>query len=49
MDLTTERLVLHPITPAEAVRIVARQPDEHDHWHPEYPLIDELDVLRGPG
>jgi len=19
------------------------------HWHPEYPLIDELDVLRGPG
>ena len=47
MDLTTERLVLHPITPAEAARILAREPDEHDDWHPEYPLVDELDVLRG--
>ena len=47
MDLTTERLILHPITVAEAARIIAREPDERDDWHPEYPLADELDVLRG--
>jgi RimJ/RimL family protein N-acetyltransferase len=43
-DLTTDRLVLHPITPDEAGRIVAgeREPD----WHPEYPFEDELDPLR---
>ena len=47
MDLTTERLILHPITPAEAARIVAREPDAGDAWHPEYPFVDEIDVLRG--
>ncbi|KRE30578.1 GNAT family N-acetyltransferase [Agromyces sp. Soil535] len=47
MDLTTERLIVHPITPAEAARIIAREPDEGDDWHHEYPLVDELDVLRG--
>ena len=37
---------LHVIVPAEAQRIVdgALLPD--DRWHPEYPLADELDVLR---
>jgi len=47
MDLTTDRLILHAITPAEAARIIAREPDEGDDWHPEYPLVDEIDVLRG--
>jgi RimJ/RimL family protein N-acetyltransferase len=44
-DVTTERLVLHPIRPEEAARIVAgeREPG----WHPEYPFEDELDPLRG--
>ncbi|MGN6742896.1 MAG: GNAT family N-acetyltransferase [Amnibacterium sp.] len=44
-DVTTERLVLHPIRPDEAARIVAgdREPD----WHPAYPFEDELDPLRG--
>jgi len=37
---------LHVITSAEAVRIVAGTPLPDDRWHPEYPLADELDVLR---
>ena len=37
---------LHVITPAEAARIVAGAPLPDDRWHPEYPLADELDVLR---
>ena len=37
---------LHVITPAEAGRIVAGTPLPDDRWHPEYPLADELDVLR---
>ena len=45
-DTTTERLVLHPIAPAEAARIVARTPDAGDRWHPEYPFEDELAPLR---
>lgn len=45
MDLVTPRLVLHPITPAEAARIVAGVAAPGDDWHPEYPLADELDVL----
>lgn len=37
---------LHLIDPAEAARIVAGTPLPDDRWHPEYPLADELDVLR---
>jgi len=37
---------LHVITPVEAARIVAGAPLFDDRWHPEYPLADELDVLR---
>ncbi|WP_375399620.1 GNAT family N-acetyltransferase [uncultured Amnibacterium sp.] len=44
-DLITARLVLHPITPPEAERIVARSPRPDDHWHPEYPFADELEPL----
>ena len=34
------------ITPELARRIVAGEPLPGDRWHPEYPLADELDVLR---
>lgn len=37
---------LHLITPELARRIVAGAPLPGDRWHPEYPLADELDVLR---
>ena len=39
-------VALHVISPAEARRIVDRAPLPDDRWHPEYPLADELDVLR---
>jgi RimJ/RimL family protein N-acetyltransferase len=45
-DVRTPRLVLHPILPAEAARIVAGAPGRRDRWHPEYPFEDELDPLR---
>jgi RimJ/RimL family protein N-acetyltransferase len=44
-DTTTARLVLHPLTPAEAARIVARTPEPGDRWHAEYPFEDELAPL----
>lgn len=44
-EVVTPRLVLHPIAPGEAARIVARSPGPDDHWHPEYPFADELDPL----
>jgi len=37
---------LHVIDRDEAARIVAGAPLAQDRWHPEYPLADELDVLR---
>lgn len=40
------RVALHVISPAEARRIVDQRPLPDDRWHPEYPLADELDVLR---
>lgn len=45
-DLVTARLVLHPILPAEAARIVGRSPGPGDRWHAEYPFADELAPLR---
>ena len=44
--LLTDRLMLSAISPAEALRIVSCTPGPDDHWHPEYPLDDELDPLR---
>lgn len=44
--VVTRRLRLEPITPEAAARIVARDPADGDLWHPEYPLVDEFDVLR---
>ena len=46
MDIVTDRLNLHALTPTEARRIVERAPDAEDRWHAEYPLEDELDPLR---
>lgn len=46
MDTTTERLILHPLTPIEAARIVGGRPGVGDHWHREYPFEDELELLR---
>ena len=46
MDIVTDRLNLHALTPTEAHRIVERAPDAEDRWHAEYPLEDELDPLR---
>ncbi|MEU0833543.1 GNAT family N-acetyltransferase [Streptomyces sp. NPDC005969] len=36
-DLLTPRLVLHPLSPAEAENIVARRPGPGALWAPEYP------------
>ena len=44
--IETERLVLVPITPAHAARIVAGEPRPDERWHPQYPFVDELDPLR---
>jgi RimJ/RimL family protein N-acetyltransferase len=41
-DLWTERLVLHPMTPGEAERVVAKEAAEADLWGPDYP--DAMDV-----
>lgn len=47
MSVVTARLVLDPISPALAGRIVAGRPADGDApWHPEYPWADELDPLR---
>jgi RimJ/RimL family protein N-acetyltransferase len=46
MDITTGRLILHPLTPNEAAHIIARRPDDGDRWHPDYPFEDELHPLR---
>lgn len=36
-DLVTERLVLHPMTVAEAERVAAGAPGDGDRWAPGYP------------
>ena len=46
MSSAEARVELHVITPELARRIVAGEPLPGDRWHPEYPLADELDVLR---
>lgn len=36
-DLVTTRLILHPLSPGEAERVVAGEPNSSDRWAPEYP------------
>jgi RimJ/RimL family protein N-acetyltransferase len=45
MSIETEHLVLHPVTPAEAQRIVSRTPGRQDTWADGFPREDDLDGL----
>lgn len=45
MSIETEHLVLHPITPAEAQRIVSQMPGPDDSWADGFPRQDDLDGL----
>lgn len=42
MNITTARLVLHPVTEDEARRIHARTPAQGDRWAPDYPFEGDL-------
>lgn len=46
MKIDAPRITLESITPSLAQRIVKREERVGDAWHPEYPLVDELDPLR---
>ena len=46
MILRNDRVVLEPLTPDLAQRIVARDERPGDRWHAEYPFPDEIDPLR---
>lgn len=46
MMITAPRITLERLTPTLARRIIARDEKPGDAWHPEYPLVDELDPLR---
>ncbi len=46
MDTVSARLVLHPFSLADAERVIQRAPSTEDVWDSDYPLNDELDVLR---
>ncbi|MBZ3901921.1 GNAT family N-acetyltransferase [Streptomyces griseiscabiei] len=41
-DLPTERLVLHPLTAAEAARLVTGEPPEGARWAPGYPADGDV-------
>ena len=45
MSIETEHLVLHPITRAEAQRIISRTPGPQDTWADGFPREDDLDGL----
>ncbi|MFD8141734.1 GNAT family N-acetyltransferase [Streptomyces sp. NPDC059708] len=45
-DLVTTRLVLHPLTAAEAERVVAGTPDAGDRWAPGYPTGGDVLAAR---
>lgn len=46
MHFTSERLTLEQITPELARRILVRDEQAGDAWHPEYPFADELGPLE---
>jgi RimJ/RimL family protein N-acetyltransferase len=46
MKIETARLTLEPISMSLAQRIVERDERSGDNWHPDYPLVDELNPLR---
>lgn len=41
-DLSTERLILHPVDVAEAERIVVRQPRPADSWAEDFPFDGDV-------
>ncbi|GAB2605188.1 hypothetical protein GCM10027168_42660 [Streptomyces capparidis] len=43
-DLLTERLILHPLSPAEAERVAAREPGDGDLWSPGYPTTMDTEA-----
>jgi RimJ/RimL family protein N-acetyltransferase len=45
MSIETEHLVLHPVTPAEARRIVSQTPGPDDTWADGFPRQDDLEGL----
>ena len=45
-DLVTERLVLHPLSGAEAERLVAREPGPDDRWAVDYPTDGDVAAAR---
>jgi RimJ/RimL family protein N-acetyltransferase len=45
MSIQTEHLVLHPVSPAEARRIVTQTPGPDDRWADGFPREDDLDGL----
>jgi RimJ/RimL family protein N-acetyltransferase len=47
VTLENSHVVLTPIDPATARRIIARDERGDDNWHPDYPFADELGPLRG--
>lgn len=44
--IETARLRLESISPPLAAAIVAGSRTIQDRWHPDYPLVDELDPLQ---
>ena len=46
-DLLTARLVLHPMTVAEAQRVVAAAPQADDQWASGYPTEGDVAAARG--
>lgn len=45
MSLEDRHVILTPITPSLARRIIDRDERPGDDWHPDYPFADELDPL----
>jgi RimJ/RimL family protein N-acetyltransferase len=45
-DLVTARLVLHPLSPAEATRVAAGEPDSGARWAPGYPAAGDMAGAR---
>jgi len=45
VDVTTDRLVLHPVDREEARRIRDREPTGADAWAPDYPFDGDIDAL----
>ncbi|MFF7199496.1 GNAT family N-acetyltransferase [Streptomyces sp. NPDC008141] len=45
-DLVTARLVLHPMSPGDAERVLAGEPDSGDRWAPGYPTDGDVAGAR---